>query len=303
MVTICSPDAARMANSRWLRRRASRLDMGDDVGSPRRFPLAHTQVELRFLYFILYNKELFAAKNVAIPQTWDEMAEAAKRLADPSKQVYGHVGRGVKNANVVLWSSYLLGTAQRDMIDANRQLSPTRPTRSGPARSTGSACATRRRPARSASTGTSARRASCRARVGMWVDGVGFAALLEDPRRGRASPARSAHGVMPRGTGAQHHCAMFGGGVAIAEARRSRGPACSTPSGRSASRTSCKWLASGGGEAGPQEPLLAERGGDRGQPLPAAELFQTLEASAKIGRAGLPEIVPVTEFRDGWAAR
>src|SRR5215213_7468204 len=35
MVTICSPDAARMADSRWLRRRASRLDMGHDVVSPR----------------------------------------------------------------------------------------------------------------------------------------------------------------------------------------------------------------------------------------------------------------------------
>jgi multiple sugar transport system substrate-binding protein len=28
------------------------------------------------------------------------------------------------------------------------------------------------------------------------------------------------------------------------------------------------------------------------------EFFQTLEASAKIARAGLPEIVPVTQFRD-----
>src|SRR3954453_18324718 len=35
MVTICSPDAARMADSRWLRRRASRLDIGHDVVSPR----------------------------------------------------------------------------------------------------------------------------------------------------------------------------------------------------------------------------------------------------------------------------
>src|SRR4051812_764333 len=35
MVTICSPDAARMADSRRLRRRASRLDMGHDVVSPR----------------------------------------------------------------------------------------------------------------------------------------------------------------------------------------------------------------------------------------------------------------------------
>jgi multiple sugar transport system substrate-binding protein len=63
-------------------------------------------------YFILYyNKELLAARNVEVPKTWDEMFEAAQRLTDTSKQVYGHVGRGLKNANVVLWSSYLLGTA------------------------------------------------------------------------------------------------------------------------------------------------------------------------------------------------
>jgi multiple sugar transport system substrate-binding protein len=74
-------------------------------------------------YFILYyNKDLFAAKNIAVPTTWDGMYEAAKALTDPSRQIYGHVGRGLKNANVVLWSSYLLGTGQRDMINANRQL-------------------------------------------------------------------------------------------------------------------------------------------------------------------------------------
>jgi multiple sugar transport system substrate-binding protein len=74
-------------------------------------------------YFILYyNKELLAAKNIAVPTTWDGMFEAARALTEPSRQIYGHVGRGLKNANVVLWSSYLLGTAQRDMINANRQL-------------------------------------------------------------------------------------------------------------------------------------------------------------------------------------
>ena len=50
------------------------------------------------------------------------MFEASRRIADPARQVYGHVGRGVKNANVVLFSSYLLGTGQRDMINAQRQL-------------------------------------------------------------------------------------------------------------------------------------------------------------------------------------
>jgi hypothetical protein len=35
MVMICSPDAARMADSRWLRRCAPRLDMGHHVVRPR----------------------------------------------------------------------------------------------------------------------------------------------------------------------------------------------------------------------------------------------------------------------------
>src|SRR4051794_40060108 len=35
MVTICSPDDARMADSRWLRRQDSRLDIEHDVVSPR----------------------------------------------------------------------------------------------------------------------------------------------------------------------------------------------------------------------------------------------------------------------------
>src|SRR4029078_9648777 len=60
-------------------------------------------------YFILYyNKELLAKKGVAVPKTMDEMAVAAEKLNDPANQIYGFTGRGLRNANMTLWSNYFL---------------------------------------------------------------------------------------------------------------------------------------------------------------------------------------------------
>jgi len=60
-------------------------------------------------WILYYNKELFAAKNIAPPKTFAELVTAAQKLHDPSKGVVGMVGRGVKNANVLLWTSFFLG--------------------------------------------------------------------------------------------------------------------------------------------------------------------------------------------------
>src|SRR4051794_24019209 len=60
-------------------------------------------------YFILYyNKELLAKKGVAVPKTMDEMAAAAEKLNDPANQIYGFTGRGLRNANMTLWTNYFL---------------------------------------------------------------------------------------------------------------------------------------------------------------------------------------------------
>src|ERR1700744_3607922 len=60
-------------------------------------------------YFILYyNKELLAQKGVAVPKTMDEMAAAAEKLTDTSKGIYGFTGRGLRNANMTLWTNYFL---------------------------------------------------------------------------------------------------------------------------------------------------------------------------------------------------
>src|ERR1700709_2281796 len=60
-------------------------------------------------YFILYyNKELFAKKGVAVPKTFDEMVDAAEKLTDPKEGTFGFVGRGLRNANMTLWTNFFL---------------------------------------------------------------------------------------------------------------------------------------------------------------------------------------------------
>jgi ABC-type glycerol-3-phosphate transport system substrate-binding protein len=60
-------------------------------------------------YFILYyNKEMFADKGVAVPKTLDEMVDAAEKLTDRKNGIFGFVGRGLRNANMTLWTNFYL---------------------------------------------------------------------------------------------------------------------------------------------------------------------------------------------------
>src|SRR4249920_3555449 len=60
-------------------------------------------------YFILYyNKEIFAKAGVQVPKTLDEMNALAEKLTDAKAGIHGYVGRGLKNANMTLWTNYFL---------------------------------------------------------------------------------------------------------------------------------------------------------------------------------------------------
>src|SRR3989442_4917729 len=72
-------------------------------------------------WVVYYNRELFDAKGVAFPKTFAEMIDAAAKLNDPSKGVSGFVARGLKNANVPVWSSFLLGYGGA-FVDKNGKL-------------------------------------------------------------------------------------------------------------------------------------------------------------------------------------
>ena len=70
------------------------------------------------LWLVYYNKQLLPQ----MPKTMDEMMAVAHKLTDPSKNQYGFVGRGLKNANVPVWTSFLLGQGQETMTPDGKTL-------------------------------------------------------------------------------------------------------------------------------------------------------------------------------------
>ena len=72
-------------------------------------------------WVIYWNKELFDAKGIAYPKSFPEIVDAAAKLNDPGKGVSGFVARGLKNANVPVWTSFLLGYGG-GFVDANGKL-------------------------------------------------------------------------------------------------------------------------------------------------------------------------------------
>lgn len=61
-------------------------------------------------YWIVYwNKELFEQKGLQYPATFEDMAKAAEALTDKDAGTFGFVARGIKNANVPVWTSLMLG--------------------------------------------------------------------------------------------------------------------------------------------------------------------------------------------------
>ncbi|TIR86511.1 MAG: extracellular solute-binding protein, partial [Mesorhizobium sp.] len=56
-------------------------------------------------YWILYwNKELFDAKGIKYPESFEQLVAAAEALTDPSSNTFGFVARGLKNANTPVWT-------------------------------------------------------------------------------------------------------------------------------------------------------------------------------------------------------
>ena len=63
-------------------------------------------------WLVYYNKQIFKDAGIEFPKTFDEMLATARKLTDKSKGQYGFVGRGLRNANVPVWTSLLLGQDQ-----------------------------------------------------------------------------------------------------------------------------------------------------------------------------------------------
>lgn len=244
-------------------------------------------------WVVYYNKELFEAKNLAYPKTFAEMLDAAARLNDPAKGVSGFVARGLKNANVPVWSSFLLGYGG-DFIDGNGKLMTET------AESINAAKMYQTLLAKSGPQGVAgfnwneAQSLFLQGKAAMWLDGIGFAQPLEDPTKSRIA-GKVGYGVMPAGP-KQQASALFGDGEGISTFSKKKGPSWFYLQWASNKANQTRVLqAAAGAPVRNSAYAAAQSSADFKAPKEWVECMLT---SARIAQPGLPVIAPVTEFRD-----
>ena len=244
-------------------------------------------------WVVYYNKELFDAKGVAYPKNFAEMVDVAARLNDPAKGVSGFVARGLKNANVPVWSSFLLGYGGA-FIDANGKLMTDTPEALEAAKMYQMLLAKYGPQGVAGFNWNESQSLFLQGKAAMWLDGIGFAQPLEDPTKSRIV-GKVGYGVMPTGPKAQVS-ALFGDGEGISTFSKKKGPSWFYLQWASNKANQTRMLqAAAGAPVRNSAYAAAQSSADFKAPKQWVECMLT---SARIAQPGLPVIAPVTEFRD-----
>lgn len=245
-------------------------------------------------YWIIYwNQELFAQKGLSYPTSFDELVSAAEALTDLAAGTYGFVARGLKNANVPVWTSFLLGYGA-EPIDANGELQTA-----GDA-AVKAATMYQRLLTKSAPPGvvgfnwSECQSSFLQGKIGMWLDGVGFAPPLEDPSKSLVV-GKVGYGVVPPGPGG-HASATFGDGIGISAVSENKGPAFLFAQWAVSHAIQADLLQTGSGV--PFRTSVVDDPEVRANLKLPQGWIEAVAGSAEISKFGLPVIVPVTEFRD-----
>ena len=244
-------------------------------------------------YFILYyNKELFAKKGVAVPKTFDEMVVAAEKLGDPANGIYGFTGRGLRNANMTLWTNFFLNYGG-EFLDAKGNI-----LTDGPEAIAATQMYDRLMklaPPGSAGFNWMESMASLtQGRAAMWIDGVGWAPPIEDPNASRVV-GKIGYTLVPAGPKGQYSAA-YGDGIGIPVATQKKEAAYLYCQWAVSKTMGARLLQSGGGVPF-RNSVLNDQTVRAGVKMPP-EWLDSVIGSAKISKLGLPVIVPVAEFRD-----
>jgi multiple sugar transport system substrate-binding protein len=244
-------------------------------------------------HLVYYNKDLFAARGVPFPDTYEEMREAAKALTDPGKGQYGWITRGLKNANVVVWTDLLLGW-DADTVDAKGNLLTDQPDAIAAAQLYTEMNTKYGPPGLAGFNWMESQASFMQGRVGMWLDGLGFAPPLEDAKKSRIA-GKVGYGIMPKGPKARYS-GMFADAMAVSASSKKQGPAYYYCQWATSKLMFNRMLQTGTGQP-PRESCFKDPAVLSQITAPPDFTKAEIEC-AKIGRPSLPVIVPVTEFRD-----
>ncbi len=245
-------------------------------------------------FVLFYNKEMFAAKGVQPPRTLDALLEAARKLTDPAKGIYGFVGRGVKNANVPLYTNMLMGWDQETITPDGRTLLIDTPQAIAAGQYFQTLMREAAPPGEVGFNWNEAQTTFMQGRAAMWWDSIGLSAPLTDPTKSRVTEAM---GFLPPPAGPKGAwSATFLEGMGIPNHAKNPGPGWYY----------VQWAA---GKGMMNEAFRTGVGTPpRSSPYRIAEIiktskfppqwFDTAVEALKMARSSLPEIVAVNEFRD-----
>src|SRR3954469_21294604 len=244
-------------------------------------------------YFILYyNKELFANKGVAIPKTLEEMADSAEKLTDPKTGTFGFVGRGLRNANMALWSNFYLNYGG-EFLDGKGNILSDGPEAVAATKLYQRLLTKCAPPGVAGFNWMESMASFTQGRSAMWIDADGWAPPLEDPAASRIV-GKVGYTVVPAGPKGQFS-STYGDGIGVAAASKNK----------EAAYLLCQWVVSKGQgarllQAGGGVPFRNSIVGDAevAKGVKQQEWLQSVVDSAKISKLGLPVVIPVAEFRD-----
>ena len=243
-------------------------------------------------YFILYyNKELFQKKGVAVPKTFDEMVAAAEKLTGDG--IYGFVGRGLRNANMTLWTNFFLNYGG-EFLDAQGHILTDGPEAIEATKLYQKLLTKVAPPGVAGFNWMESMASFTQGRSAMWIDGVGWAPPLEDPNASRIV-GKVGYTMVPAGPKGQYS-ATYGDGIGIAAASKNKEAAYLLCQWAVSKAQGARLLQAGGGVPF-RNSVLSDEGVRAGVKLPK-EWLQSVIDAAKISKLGLPVVIPVAEFRD-----
>jgi multiple sugar transport system substrate-binding protein len=245
-------------------------------------------------YFILYyNKAMFAKKGIEVPKTLDEMVVAAEKLTDPKEGTFGFVGRGLRNANMTLWTNFFLNYGG-EFLDAKGNILTDGPEAIEATKLYQKLLTKTAPPGVAGFNWMESMASFTQGRSAMWIDGCGWAPPLEDPNASRIV-GKVGYTVVPAGPKGQYS-ATYGDGIGIPVACKNK----------EAAYLLCQWVVSktqgarlvqAGGGVPFRNSVLNDPQVQARVKMPK-EWLQSVVDSAKISKLGLPVIIPVAEFRD-----
>jgi multiple sugar transport system substrate-binding protein len=242
---------------------------------------------------VMFNKDLFQKKGVAIPATFPQLIEAAARLHDPANGVCGFVARGLKNANTPIWTSFMLGYGM-DAVDKNGKLNTET------AEAIAAAEMYQKLVRDCGPVGVAGFNwYECQAlymqgKAAIWIDTSSVGAVTADPAKSKIASV-AGFSVMTPGPKA-HRAPVFASGVGVAAQSKKIGPAWYWVQWATGKQMQARQVAGGFGAGGRASSFEAAKKSADAKLNP--EWMDAVVKSTAIAYPVLPDIVAGSEFRD-----